>query len=242
MSYITINEQSLDRVPSVLAVPEATRTYCPVPQNRLWEQVKGTFEQAGFGVEQSVHQIHKKRPVFVSRATITGDGLPDMPGQSWEFAVMNSYDMTISNRILFGKRVFICSNGVIFADHILRTKHTTNVWSRLPNLIGQAVSQFHEQSESHRRREEVLRNEYTSNEQLAMFGVQLAQRGTLARTMVMDFYEESKQPSFDYGTDPLCLWNLQAAFTHLAKRLNPVTQSRSVLSFEENLNQFYALN
>jgi hypothetical protein len=226
---------------SSFPVPAATRTYCPVSQERLWNTVCGQFESAGLRVVSDHHQVHRKRPVFVSKAVITSIDLPDSPGETWEFAVMNSYDMSISARIMFGKTVMVCTNGLIMAEHILRTKHTTNVWTRIPGLVDEAVKSFITQSRAYTERQERLKVRYTGGDQLAQFSMMLAQRGVLNKSKILDFYEEAKAPSFDYQTDYLCLWNLQAAFTHLVKEANPVERPRAVLEFDRNLDQFYAL-
>jgi hypothetical protein len=222
-------------------VPAASRTYCPVSQERLWNTVCGQFESAGLRVVSDSHQVHRKQPVFVSKAVITSPDLPDSPGETWEFAVMNSYNMTIAARVMFGKTVTVCTNGLIMAEHILRTKHTTNVWDRLPVMIDNAVKSFVAQSRQYTERQERLKTQYTGSTELAQFALQLAQRGVLNKSKILDFYEESKSPSFDYQTEYLCLWNLQAAFTHLVKEANPVDRPRAVIEFDRNLDQFYAL-
>lgn len=226
---------------SSVPVPFATRSYTPVPQNRLWELVVSTFDSHGFRINNEQHMVHRKNPVFVSKATVTSPNLPDIPGQSWDIAGMNSYDMSIATRIIFGNTVFVCTNGLIVADHILRTKHTTNVWDRLPGLVMQAMHSFTREAEMYSRRQELLKENVTTSTDLADFTVRLAQRGILNKSKMLDFYEESVTPSFDYQTQPMSLWNLQAAFTHIAKETNPVLRPRAVMEFDRAMDKFYAL-
>ena len=222
-------------------VPSATRSYCPVPQHELWEMVANTFDGHGFRINGDQHMVHRKNPVFVSKATVFSPELPDVDGQSWEIAVMNSYDMSIATRIIFGGTVFVCTNGLIVADHILKTKHTTNVWDRLPNLIERAMFSFSSQVETYTHRQQILKRETTTAKDLAEFSVRLAQRGVLNKSKIIDFYEEAVAPSFDYQTAPMCLWNLQAAFTHIVKETNPVLRPRAVMEFDRSMDKFYAL-
>jgi hypothetical protein len=108
-------------------------------------------------------------------------------------------------------------------------------------MIDNAVKSFVAQSRQYTERQERLKTQYTGSTELAQFALQLAQRGVLNKSKILDFYEESKAPSFDYQTEYLCLWNLQAAFTHLVKEANPVERPRAVIEFDRNLDQFYAL-
>lgn len=226
---------------ATIPVPRATRSYCPVAQRDLWEETANIFDSHGFRINGEQHMVHHKNPVFVSKANVFSKDLPDIPGQSWEIGLMNSYDMSTPVRIIFGASVFVCTNGLIVADHILKTKHTTNVWDRLPNLITKAMFTFTTQVEAYSKRQEILKRETTTAKDLSEFTVRLAQRGILNKSKMLDFYEESVVPSFDYQTPTMSLWNLQAAFTHLVKESNPVLQPRAVLEFDRTMDQFYAL-
>ena len=154
---------------------------------------------------------------------------------------MNAYDKSSSVRLIFGGRVFACSNGLIVADHILRTKHTTHVWDRLPDLIAEAVEGFEGEVLRYQEEQNKIKEITVSAESLSQFTVRIAQKGILPKTQMLDFYEESVAPSFDYQTQPLCLWNFQAAFTHLAKTMNPVERPRRVMAFDKALRETYAL-
>ena len=128
---------------SSIPMPEQTDTYCPVSQTELWNSVQKAFGVYGYRIDNESHQVHRKRPLFVSSMDVCSDSLSEMGGTvKWTVAAMNAYDKSSSVRLIFGGRVFACSNGLIVADHILRTKHTTHVWDRLPDLIAEAVEGF----------------------------------------------------------------------------------------------------
>lgn len=225
-----------------IPVPARTESYTPVSQTELWNTVCDTFQAGGYTISNENHIVHRKRPVFVSQMDVTAEWLAD-DGQSltWTVAVMNSYDKTKSARIIFGARVFVCSNGLIMADHILRTKHTTHVWDRLPDLILNAYDQFGEECSRYISRQNQLKQETTTVKDLAHFTISIANKGILPKSQVVDFYEEVVAPSFDYQTENLCLWNLQAAYTHLAKQMNPVERPQRVLAFDRALRHAYSI-
>jgi hypothetical protein len=225
-----------------IPVPLPTDSYCPVPQTELWDSVCKMFGQFGYDMDNELHQVHRKRPLFVSSIDVHHRNLPDTNGSvKWTIAVMNSYDKTCSARIIFGGKVFVCSNGLIVADHVLRTKHTTHVWERLPVLIHAAVEAFEGEVNRYQHDQNLLKETIISGANLSQFTVTLAQKGILPKSQMLDFYEESVTPSFDYQTEPMCLWNLQAAYTHLAKTMNPVERPRRVMAFDRLLKETYAL-
>jgi hypothetical protein len=225
-----------------IPVPAATDTYCPVAQSELWDSVQRAFTTYGYRIDGELHQVHRKKPLFVSSMDVHHDRISDMGGSvKWTVAVMNSYDKSCSARIIFGGRVFVCSNGLIIADRVLRTKHTTHVWDRLPALIASAADAFEAEVNKYQEEQNRLKEVVTTTADLSVFTVNIARQGILPKSKMLDFYEEVCNPSFDYGTKPLSLWNYQAAFTHLAKTMNPVERPRAVMSFDKAVRDVYAL-
>jgi len=227
---------------NTIPVPARTDSYTPVAQKDLWDTVCATFQAGGYSLSNEEHIVHRKRPVFVSKIDVHADWLPNSHGDmKWTIAVMNSYDKTKSARIIFGGTVFVCSNGLIIADHVLRTKHTTHVWDRIPDLILNAYDQFGSECKRYMAAQDRLRVETTTVKDLAHFTISIANKGILPKSQVVDFYEESVAPSFDYQTPKMSLWNLQAAYTHLAKQMNPIERPQRVLAFDRALKETYAL-
>ena len=226
-------------------MPAATQSYAPVHQGELFTQVKDAFYSEGYRIGTESHQVHHVQPVFISKvdieAELGGPSLPENTRMNWSVAVINSYNKTKAVRLVFGGTVFACLNGMIVADHILRTKHTTNVWDRLPDLIGKAVSAFGNQIDRAGEFYSNLRNQHTDPDRLAAFAVRLAQEDILPKAKVMDFFDEAANPSFMYETDKWCLYNVHAAYTHLAKEFNPIIRPNRVLKFERALTETYSL-
>lgn len=224
-------------------MPVSTASYTPVNQATLFDHVKQAFWGNGYRIGAESHQIHHKKPVFISKVDIEAEvgssSLPENQRMNWSVAIINSYDKSKAVRLVFGGTVFACTNGMIVADHILRTKHTTNVWDRLPDLVSRSVSAFGNEVSRAGEFYESLRAVHTDQDRLASFAVRLAQQGILPKASVMDFYDEAVTPSFMYETDKWCLYNVHAAFTHLAKDFNPIIRPRRVLAFEAALKETY---
>lgn len=226
-------------------LPASTDSYQPVHQAALFDEVKRAFYGNGYRLGTESHEIHRKKPIFISQVDIEAEvGSPSMPEtqrMNWSVAVINSYDKSKAVRLVFGGKVFVCSNGMVVADHILRTKHTTNVWERLPELINRSVNAFGNEVARAGEFYESIRRNYTDADRLAAFTVRLAQQDILPKASMLDFYNEAVDPSFMYETDKWCLYNVHAAYTHLAKDFNPIVRPRRVLAFEKAFKQTYEL-
>lgn len=239
MAKIRTTYRTLSDIKSI-PLPARTASYTPVDQASLFKETCNRFESQGYTLNNEIHMAHRKHPIFISKMDVEGPDLPNDGRMKWTVAIMNSYNKTVSNRIIFGGTVYVCTNGMIVADHVLRTKHTTNVWDRLPGLIDAAVGQFSSEVNKANTFYEDLKKITTTTEELAAFAVDLGRKGLLHKPQVVDFYEEVVKPSYDYQTPDLCLWNLHAAYTHLAKSLNPVERPQRVLGFEKALSAHYA--
>jgi hypothetical protein len=220
--------------------PAPTKSYTPVPQEDLWKLTVQLFENRGYTISKESHVVHHSKPIFVSNMTISKPTIMN-PEMEWTCALVNSYNMTRPASILFGGRVFACSNGLMVADHILKTKHTTHVWDRLPGMVATAVNSFEEEVTNASIFYNSLRQQFTNEQQLSTFAVNLGRVGLLPKSSVVDFVDEAINPSFDYDSNKMCLWNVHNAYTHLAKEFTITERPQRVMNFEKSLKAAYLL-
>ncbi len=220
--------------------PAPTKSYTPVPQEDLWKLTVQLFENRGYTISKESHVVHHSKPIFVSNMTISKPTITN-PEMEWTCALVNSYNMTRPASILFGGRVFACSNGLMVADHILKTKHTTHVWDRLPGMVATAVNSFEEEVTNASIFYNGLRQQFTNEQQLSTFAVNLGRVGLLPKSSVVDFVDEAINPSFDYDSNKMCLWNVHNAYTHLAKEFTITERPQRVMNFEKSLKAAYLL-
>lgn len=230
-SYISSN--AIDIIP----VPSPTASYTPVPHRHLMHNVMSAFTSQGFDIDKPYHQIHRKKARFVSMFSVSGGGLPQDKALDWMVGVMNSYDMSRSVTLLFGARVFVCSNGMIVADHKLKTRHTLNVWDRIPNLIAQSVGVFGDTIVKAQQRNDRLREIVVDDRRMIdAFAMEVARRGLLPESKAVAYANEIHKPSFDYGVKENTLWNIHSAYTHTAKGMEAGDFARRVIAFDKLLD------
>ena len=231
--FVEISQQTLEDYP----VPANTRTWTLTPQADLVEAALGVLAVQGVEFRSVIHKVHKERPVFVTEGVVSGSALLETKGEDWTIAIMNSYDKTISARMLFGRRVFICSNGIVHADRILGAKHTGNVWDRVDQMCSTVVSEFLINQRSFSERQENLKQMIWSKADLSKFAMDLVRRGVLGKQTAYDFYDQTLNPPFDYDAPDRSFWLSQASFTHLAKSKEPISRARCNLAFEHCLSE-----
>jgi len=231
--FATISETALEVYP----VPQNTRTWTLTPQQDLVKTAMRVLGDQGIEFLSVNHMVHKDKPVFVTEGIVRGSSLVNTQGEEWTIAIMNSYDKTISARMLFGRRVFICSNGIIHADKVLGAKHTGKVWDRVEEMCKEVVTDFLANQAYYAERQETLKHLRWEKSNLAHFAMDLVRRGVLGKQSAFDFYDQTTNPPFKYDAPELSFWLSQAAFTHLAKSMEPVHRARRNLAFEKCLTQ-----
>lgn len=233
-SYISSN--AIDNIP----VPSPTASYTPVQHRQLMHGVMSAFTSQGFDIDKPTHQIHRKKPRFVSIFSVGGGGLPVDKALRWMVGVMNSYDMSRSVTLLFGAEVRVCTNGAIVADHKLKTRHTLNVWDRIPDLIAESVDVFGDTIVEAQRRNDTLREIVVDDRKLIdAFAVEVCRRGLLSPTKAVDYANEIHDPSFDYEVKPNSLWSIHNAYTHCAKGMEAGDFARRAIQFDKLLDETF---
>jgi len=237
MSKVFATVTDLSRIP----MPMATRTWQPVSQVQLFNTMCNAVRDRGFTITSEGHQIHRKKPVFISRVEITAPRLPGQDAMSWNIVAMQSWNKTIPVKFLFGGTVFVCTNGMIVAEHIISTKHTTNVWSRLEPMIYRTMDLFEAEVNKTYGFYEDMKSVRGTHTTLCDFAVRVAAKDYLPKTQILDLVQEAENPSFDYGTTAGSVYNIHAAFTHLLKKANPLEAPARLLGFERELKDHYEL-
>jgi hypothetical protein len=53
--------------------------------------------------------------------------------------IRNSHDKSFPVGVGFGSRVFVCDNMALMADHVIKRRHTANLKSAVPGIIGEPI-------------------------------------------------------------------------------------------------------
>ena len=150
-----VDSQPIDRdILSGLPVPPKTDTWQPVSHIDFIEMVDEAVVNVGIEVRDV--KIGLSAPEKDDNANMFAFG----PGRHRMFGVIetndmlfkkqvtatigfrNSTDKSFAASVCMGSRVFVCDNRSFFGEHVIRRKHTVNVYDDLPFLIENGLNQM----------------------------------------------------------------------------------------------------
>jgi hypothetical protein len=145
---MTIGAPEAYRVPyaDVCAVDVPETEYHPRSGNASYQPMP----YASFidGARDQMAEVLNAEPVFESYALNKAGsqlfgmiGFPSpMPGQALTVALRSSYDKTLANEVAIGSAPFVCANGCFSGEHMIKAKHTTNVFDTLARMLAEITS------------------------------------------------------------------------------------------------------
>lgn len=195
-----------------MPVPHATASYQPVPQAVLYKMWGTRMEQAGYRISREQHWASQDQDVFLSLITIQAPSI-DNGMYSWQAALINSYNRQVSIKTAVGAEVFVCTNGCLSAEFMLRTKHTGGVWDRLESFVSDSVKSVGYRIDSIRDMFNRYQEVDVSSDRLVDHVVCDAYRNNVIPAsgigQVLDHWRTPEHAEFK----PRNLWSLYNAFT-----------------------------
>ena len=138
-------------------------------------------------------------------------------------AFRNSHDKKFPIALAGGSRVTICDNLIFSGEIVIKTRHTKNVFSRLPNLILRAVQQLKFLDEINDKRIEAYKGrEIKSESWVHDFIIKACDADVLSPSNIYKVLnewrsEEGSQSATHNEFEPRNLWSLNNAFTESFK-------------------------
>ena len=206
----------------ITTTPDKTRSYNPVPHYTGVSLVEDALTKRRFTLSEPRHYVSKNRKQFWSMYAVSHTNLPNTGGQfQWEIAVRNSYDRTMSFGLAVGTRIFVCTNGMMEADSFMRTRHTKNVWDRVPELIQASVSNIFNEAKSTSLRFEAYKNaDAHSDQYVDHVIVEAMRRGIINPAGIDEVQKHWRTPQHPEFEDRN-VWSLMNAFTSRDRGRSP---------------------
>jgi hypothetical protein len=133
--------------------------------------------------------------------------------------IVNSWNKTLSLRVGFGSRVFVCTNGSFFAEKVIGRKHTPNILTDLPILMAKALEQTKTYVEQQHNFFKRLRDVNLTPVDVNDFVVRAAlDHDVITVGEIGDVVNEFRKPRFEEFA-PRTAWSLHNAFTEVGKRI-----------------------
>jgi len=152
--------------------------------------------------------------------------LGDAPnGTALELGIRHSNASRFSITFVTGLRVFICSNGIVIGEYVLRRKHTCGI--ELDDEIRKGLLNFMHQTKSAYSFVEGLKNTQATENRVNRLLTNIGREQILPWSHIGYVDAEYRNPSHD-EFKPRTMFSLYNAFTEIAKRRNPTEQHKTI--------------
>lgn len=190
--------------------PPATPTHVPIPHFRVLDLVKTTLGMYSHEVTAEHLAVAEDGMRFFGLLSLRSP----YTGYEDTLIVRNANDKAFPVGVGFGSRCFCCDNLAFIAQHVVTRRHTANLKSHLPGLIGEMIEPLTEQRETQHRK--ILTYQKTElTDTLADHAIMsMFREGVLNIQRVPEVLREYDEPSFEEFRDgPRNAWRLFNAAT-----------------------------
>jgi len=221
MKLMYSNEDVLMTADQLAAVPTPAplgRFHQPVGFGDYLELVKHRLDRSGIRVLHEEYVTEKDRQTFFGMMQIDLEGF-SIDGVELTLGIRGSHNQKVPRGICLGNRVIVCSNLMFNGDLAnVSTKQTTNVWSRLPAMVDQAVARIPQMAE----REAARVEHYKGYELKPRWGdaalVEIHRRGALSGAQLARAIDQWDTPKHaEHAEDGHSAWRLLNAVTEAVK-------------------------
>lgn len=192
-------------------MPEATKTYCPVPHWDYLQSVTKALEDFGYDIAEQHHALSKDGQRYFGMLFVPGPkGLPR--DFEWAVGLRNSSDKSIACRLALGTRVFVCDNLAFSGEINVERKHTSRVFRDLPGLISSAVGDLRKSMLRDDQRRHLYAHKEISDVEAHDVLIRALRGKVLLQQQlphVAEAWHAPAQPEFE----PRNVWSLFNAFT-----------------------------
>lgn len=214
-----------------LPTPASTDTHIVVPHHDVVELLQKEAVSCNFDLDNFMFGTSHDHNRMFGVATMNADIIN--PDASTIIAFRNSHDKKFPLGFALGQRISICSNLQFGGEVVIKTRHTKNVWQRIPRLMTRAVGQLQNIKVINERRTEAYKNtKVPSDEWVSHFVVRSIDNGVLSASNLPKVLREwrqeegSQSASHDQFNDRT-LWSLNNAFTESFKIYSNLDQITS---------------
>ena len=132
-----------------------------------------------------------------------------------------SYDQSIARGLAIGSRVFVCDNLSFSGEVSILTRQTTNISSRIPTLLRDAVSKLPRLAEHQQLRFDAYRNTAMTPRQGDAMIIELVRKGVVMPSQTGRVIGEWDNPSHaEHAEQGHSIWRMHNAVTEALKPTN----------------------
>lgn len=207
MLHCGAKEVSYDAVRAI-ETPDATATHVPVPHHRIIDMARHTLAFYGHTVKEEHHAITEDGMRYfgiMMLSSVYGDYQDTV-------ALRNSHDKKFPIGIGFGGHVFCCDNLSLWADHVIKRKHTAMAKRDLPMLISEIVEPLANAREKQNQVFARYVSTHITDRQADHAIMEMYRRDVFTTSKIGEVWKEFAEPTFK-DFDERTAWRLFNAAT-----------------------------
>jgi hypothetical protein len=205
---------SREQVASV-RTPERTKSWVPLPHNRLLEGVQTTLERAGLHVVSEAHGLTRDGSRYFGLLQAANGHAEEDFGLV--IGLRNSHDKSFPAGLALGASVFVCDNLSFSGEVKLARKHTVHVERDLPSLIERAIGRLGDLRCSQEHRFAAYKQREVTDGGAHDLVIQALDARVLPVTCIPQVLQQWRQPRHPEFREGKTGWRLFNAFTEALK-------------------------
>ncbi len=198
-----------------MPVPKGPRHH-PIHHLDFVEAIDETVKMFGLDVTEEAFGVNDNGARFFGVMQLKGDKLPSESDYGVALGLRGSHDQTLPRGLSIGSRVFVCDNLSFAGEHVMNTKHTTNILDRLPEMLYMMVGKVINAAQAQHEQLESYKATFLPDSVADAAMTQLVRIGAINPTDLPHLIKEWDEPSHEEFSDPT-VWRLFNAATETLK-------------------------
>ncbi len=210
-----------------ISTPESTGIWHPVPHHTMVQSVLDQLEESNF-------ELRSDPEIGLSHEGARCFFLFNLKSSHSDFCLSiggrNAHDKKFAMALFGGASIFICSNLQAFGQYGMKTKHTTNVLDRLPNLISKGLKEIEIDGKVNDQRIQHFKDfEIEDDSQIHDYVIKSMDKDVITTSLIPKVLEDWRKPRHEEFS-PRTMWSFNNCFTEIFKEYkNPEqVESRSI--------------
>jgi len=191
--------------------PEPTKTWFPIPHERLLGCVENFLRQSDYLISREEHAISHEGNRYFGLLEIANEN-----GFGLTLIVRNSHDQAFSAGLAVGAHVFCCDNLSFSSEITLARKHTRWISLDLPRLVSSAIGRLGDHRQHQYDRIAAYKQRSLSDMEAHDLVINAVDAQALPASKVPALLKEWREPQHDEFA-PRNVWSMFNSFTEIYK-------------------------
>ena len=220
-------------------LPVETKTYKPVPHERMISLVHELCAKSGFRITHKNYIVANDNKQMTFQYRLAGKGYSDNEEIGMQIAGQNSYDKSATAKFAAGANVFVCMNGMVSGDIAIARKHTGSVLNLIEDKIYLALEAMSGVYDRMLLDAECMKLKMLTFEEIASHcGRLFLEKNVISSSQLNIVKNELKTSEhFSWGKDrSTSLWNLYNCVTESLKKSHAGNYLKNHIDLHEYVN------